>query len=425
MNGLLFYLVRMLILILAASSLAAGTLAQTIQPSPPNEEQPCIENSATGRPTLKRRQPAPDNSAANRNSTDQNLPEKAKCKQDGETDLLKDQKPIRMEFEGLHAFSESDVLKAFGERGAALPEGRMPNSEEIDKAVGALKELFQDRGYFQTTVDVSTNDQSKSITFVVNEGARLSVTEIRFEGNKVFPPSELAAKIGVCLTHYEEALHKGYEHEIFEYCRRGVTNFVRSQGYLQAKLDEPRRSVTGQGLVLTIPVEEGVLYRLGEIKIEGADAFSSDEIRSRLGLQQGEVANGEKIGKFLYEDLKRSYGEKGFIQYTAELNPTFKNNPWNASEGIVDVEVTIDEGERFRLGSINFIGDNLPEKELRDLFLIREGDIYNQRLFEESINRLNDSGLLDLLDPYKDADFRTNEEERTIKIVIKVQKRSN
>ena len=115
----------------------------------------------------------------------------------------------------------------------------------------------------------------------------------------------------------------------------------------------------------------------------------------------------------------------GFIEYAAELNPTFKNNPRNASEGIVDFEVTIDEGKRFTLRSISFIGDNLPEKELRDLLLTREGDIYNQRLYEESIDKLNDSGWLEPLHKDKNADFRTNEEEGTIEIAIKVQKRNN
>jgi len=35
---------------------------------------------------------------------------------------------------------------------------------------------------------------------------------------------------------------------------------------------------------------------------------------------------------------------------------------------------------------------------LLDLFLIREGDVYNQRLFEESIAKLNGSGFLEPLD---------------------------
>jgi len=49
---------------------------------------------------------------------------------------------------------------------------------------------------------------------------------------------------------------------------------------------------------------------LGNIKIEGAEVVSAEEIKSTLGLQRGDVANGEKIGKALFEDLKKLYAER-------------------------------------------------------------------------------------------------------------------
>jgi len=176
--------------------------------------------------------------------------------------------------------------------------------------------------------------------------------------------------------------------------------------------------------VITVPIAEGMLYRLGEIRIEGAEALSPDEVRARLGWQEGDVADGDRIAKWLFEDLKSIYSKMGFIQYASEPIPTFKSNPRNAKEGIVELVVSIEEGKRFTLRSLTFIGEALSEEELSELFLIRVGDFFNQQLFEDSIKRLNDSERFAPLDKDKDTDFRTDDEEGTVGIVIKLQKES-
>ena len=418
---------------LVVSSYDSHVLAQTV----PREVQPCIEDGAPGRPTLKRRQPAPDSGSTNGGSNGSKLEATERCPpKDPAADLvneelqrsaaepLKEQNLVSVQFEGMHAFAESDVLKMFRERGA-LPRDRMPDSEAIDKAIAPLKELFQDRGYDYAQFDVVKDEKLNSITVFVNEGMRLSITEIRFEGNRVFPSQQLTAKIQECLIDYEEASQGGYDRLVFEACQHQLANFMRSRGYLQATLGEPKRTVNGNSLFLTIPIEEGILYRIGEIKIEGEDGQAMQQLMSGLELRRGDIANGEKIGKWLFEDLKALYNERGFIEYTADVNPTFNDNPQTPGEGIVDFDVTIYEGKRFRLVSIKFDGGDLPEQELRDLFLIREGDVFNQKLFEESVNKLNDTGLFYFIDKDKDCDFRTDDEAVTVLIVIKLQRRDN
>ena len=416
---------------LVVSSYDSHVLAQTF----PREVQPCIEDGAPSRPTLKRRQLPPDTTKANGDSSEQKIEAKEKCKPQNPTadplneesqrsaaEPLKGQNLVSVQFEGMHAFDESDVLKMIRER-RVLPRDRMPNAEEIDKSVAVLKELFEDRGYDDARIDIVKDERLNSITVLVNEGLRLSITEIRFEGNRVFYSQKLAAKIQECLSDYEEASQGGYDRQIFEACQHRLTNFVRSQGYLRTKLGEPKQTVSGNSLVLTIPIEEGILYRIGEIKIEGEDGQAMQQLMSGLELHRGDIANGEKIAKWLFEDLKALYGERGFIEYTADLVPTFNDNPQTPGEGVVDFEVTIFEGKRFRLVSIKFEGGDLPEQELRDLFLIREGDVFNEKLFEESVNKLNDTGLFYFIDKDKDCDFKTDDEAGTLAIVIKLQRR--
>ena len=147
-------------------------------------------------------------------------------------------------------------------------------------------------------------------------------------------------------------------------------------------------------------------------------------VRDVIGLNKGDIANGEKIGKALFENLKKYYGAQGFIEYTAEPTPTFKDNPQNPDEGIVDFVITIEEGKQFSLRRLEFIGNTFTrDNVLRREVLVNEGDIYNQTAWEYSIIKLNQLGYFDPIDKDKDADFRTNDEEATVDVNLKVTER--
>ena len=252
--------------------------------------------------------------------------------------------------------------------------------------------------------------------------SRLEIAEIRFEGNRLFDASLLTTRMKQCIVRLQKDDSTVFRSEVFEYCLRLLADYERSQGYLQARFGEPKVHQVEQALVVTIESNEGILYRVGNLEIEGADHVPEAEIREMLGMNRGDIASGEKIAKTLYEDLKAIYGDKGFIQYTAEIEPTFRSEP-GAAEGVVDFKITLDEGYRFKLRNISFKGDNLPESEVRQLLLVREGDVYNQKSFEESIRRINETGWFNHVDKDKDVDYRTNEEEKLVDVVIKLSRR--
>ncbi len=254
-----------------------------------------------------------------------------------------------------------------------------------------------------------------------NGSTRLQIAEIRFEGNRLFDGSLLTAKIKQCIAGFQKDDPNLFRSDVFEYCLRGVANYERSQGFLQARFGEPKVQQVGQALVITIESHEGILYRVGNLEIEGANQVPEAEIHKMLGMNRGDIPSGEKIAKALFEDLKAIYGDKGFIQYTAEIAPTFRTQP-GAAEGVVDFKIIVDEGQQFTLRNISFRGDNLRESEVRQLLLVREGDVYSQKSFEESIRRINETGWFNRVDKDKDVDYRTNEEEKLVDVVIKLSR---
>jgi outer membrane protein insertion porin family len=353
-----------------------------------------------------------------------------------------------LQFEGLKSVPESDVLKAFRERRVGISKESVYDPVKARTAIRVLKELLAARGHPNATIEERRDEvsaTSTALTFVINEGDRVRVVDIQFEGNTIFSDGKLRGSMKYVKEAGLISRFKGQDildRQKLEYDLRNVDNYMRSKGYLQARHGEPRVEGVGprrtgfpilplpflssvdEGLRVTVPIVEGRLYRIGEMKIEGNSIFSEQVIRDVIGLKSGDVANGEKIGKALFENLKKYYGQQGFIEYTAEPTPTYKDNPQKPDEGIVDFLITIEEGKQFTLRRLEFIGNTFTrDNVLRREVLINEGDIYNQSAWEYSIIKLNQLGYFDPIDKDKDADFKTNEEEATVDVNLKVAER--
>ncbi|HYE64923.1 MAG TPA: POTRA domain-containing protein, partial [Pyrinomonadaceae bacterium] len=228
-----------------------------------------------------------------------------------------------IQFEGLKSVAESDVLKAFRERRIGISKESIYDPVKARNAVRVIKELLSARGHPNATVEIREDEvsaTSTAIAFVVKEGERVRVVEIQFEGNEVFSDGNLRSQMKLVKEAGLITRIQGkdiLDRQKLEYDLYNVATYMRSKGYLQARTGEPRveglgqrrtgfpilplpfLSSTDEALRITVPVAEGKVYRIGEIKIEGNSIFSEEAIRSVIGLSPGEVANGQRIGKAL------------------------------------------------------------------------------------------------------------------------------
>jgi outer membrane protein insertion porin family len=352
-------------------------------------------------------------------------------------------------FKGLKSVGEADVLKAFREQRVGVTKETAYDPVKINNARRVLKELLAEHGHPNATIDPKVEEVSQTsvaLTFNIDEGDRVRVVEIGFEGNKVFSDGELRGAMKLVKEAGLISRFKGQDilHlEKLDYdLRYNVRNYMASRGYLEARTGEPRVeglgpkrtgfpilplpiiSSTDEGLRVTVPVIEGRLYRLGNIKIEGNSIYSEDVIRQVIGLKSGEVANGQRLTKALAEDLEKLYGRAGFIQYSYDVTPEFKNNPQKPDEGIADFTVTITEGKQFTLRRLEFLGNTYTrDNVLRREVAVNEGDIFDKALWDFSVLKLNQLGFFDPIDKDKDAEFRNNEETGEVDINLRVTER--
>ena len=357
-----------------------------------------------------------------------------------------------LQFTGMKAVQESDVLKEFRERRAGIAKENVYDPVKARAASRILRELLASRGYPNATVNIKEEEVSATsiaLTFEVDQGNRSRIVDIEFEGNEKFKDSELRNALQLVKETGLISRVKGADildmRKLQFDLQRNVRSYMWSKGYFQARIGDPeivemgtRRtsllplitlpipllSSIDDTLRIIVPITEGKLFRVGELKVEGNSIFSEQQILGAIGLKTGEVADGKRLQDAVYEDLKNIYGNQGFVNYNAEFDPVFRDSTENPNEGIVDITITIEEGNQFSLRRLEFQGNTFTrDRVLRREFLMNEGDIYNQRALDISLLRLEQTQYFDPINKDQDVEIRTDEEQGDVDLIVKVKER--
>lgn len=215
-------------------------------------------------------------------------------------------------------------------------------------------------------------------------GPEISITNVTFSGFIQMPISdqeEMAASIK--RLRYAHPLD-GVVEETLERVRAGWQN----HGYFKVEVSGDAKTLTTSAtsiqLALFVHVEENAQYRLGGITFKNSKVLSnSAKLRDVFPIKDGEIFSREKIAEGL-ENLRKVYGEYGFINYTGVPSTRFDDEKKQ-----VYLEIDADEGKQFYVSRINVEGIGAPPRQqlLKEL-AIKPGDIYNSRLWELSLERV-------------------------------------
>src|SRR5687768_1771459 len=357
-----------------------------------------------------------------------------------------------LQFTGGKALQESDILKEFREKRVGISKEAVYDPVKARNATRILREMLAAKGFPNATVNIKEEEVSATsvaITFEIDQGNRSRIVEIEFEGNEKFSDGELRGALQLVKETGLISRFQGADildlRKLQYDLQKNVRSYMFSKGYFQARIGDPE--VVGLGvkrtdfiplidlplplisskddtLRIVVPVTEGRIFRVGELKVEGNSIFSEQQILAYVGLKSGEIADGKRLQDAVYEDLKTVYGSQGFVNYTAEFEPEFKDNPANPNEGIVDITIRVDEGKQFTLRRLEFSGNTFTrDRVMRREFLLNEGDIYNSRYLEISVARLNQTQYFDPIDKDQDVEIKTDEEQGDVDLLVKIKEK--
>jgi len=158
-----------------------------------------------------------------------------------------------------------------------------------------------------------------------------------------------------------------------------VRDALLDEGYYKAVVEVHqhflRAELQQSSYAVVVAIDSGPRYRLKEIHVVGATAFSPTEVREQFQLSPGDVFDISKVRQGV-DVLTRLYGTKGYVNFTV-----IPETDIDDSNRLVDLTLGLYEGQQFRIGSVQFLG--LDEKTRRLLKSVPEpGQIYDDRTLE-------------------------------------------
>ena len=362
--------------------------------------------------------------------------------------IVKERPTIReINYVGLSSVSKSDVLDRFKEAKVGLSVESQYDPTKVKKAEVTIKELLSEHGRQFSTIRTEIHPippNAVSLTFVIKEGPKVKVGKIIFEGNKHVKSRILRSAmknlkpIGIPRSIFlENIFSKTYDATKLEEDTERVRAEFQNRGYFKVLVQEPKTNIhdsghqgfhipllqagPGKSVDITMPIEEGDKYSLGEITFKNNKAVTNTKLlRSLFPLKDGETFDRSKIAKGL-ENLGKAYGQLGYINFTSIPNTTF-----DEEKKLVFLDIDVDEGKQFYVRRIEFQGNTTTrDKVIRREVVLEEGQIYNQQLWELSIQRLNQLGFFDNLKPDDPnvTERHLNEKEGTVDLTLKVKEK--
>lgn len=128
---------------------------------------------------------------------------------------------------------------------------------------------------------------------------------------------------------------------------------LRRVGYYKAVVDEPTFAFPTKGKAIanvTVKIEPGAQYRLGEIHFRRASVFPAAQLRSVFSLRSGDLFNATEFSRGL-DDLRKLYGTRGYVNVVA-----FPVVAIDESRRIIDIVLEVDEGEAYDFGRLYLEG---------------------------------------------------------------------
>jgi outer membrane protein insertion porin family len=275
-----------------------------------------------------------------------------------------------------------------------LAEGGVFNLQTVTANAEKVRQFYEEEGYYQAKVlhqVEKTSGGDVSVAFEINEGGKFEIATIRIFGAKGLDTIDIKARMAtkeLFLFFFFGTLKRD---ELQRDLDR-IKAFYLDNGYLDIKVGEPEIRVieAKQKLEVSIRVEEGARYRVGELRIAGNSVFSTAAILKPLQIARQGVFSREVLQRDVLT-LADRYSERGYL--FADIAPVINTDRENH---IVDVGLDISEGKQVFLERIEVSGNTKTrDKVVRREIPLNEGDLYNSRLLARGRQNLSNLGYFE------------------------------
>ena len=255
---------------------------------------------------------------------------------------------------------------------------------------------------------------------------RPRVSEINYRGLKKGEKEDLEIQLG---------LSKGSQitPNMIDRAKKLIKRYFDEKGFQSAEIQILQKDDLSHEneVILDVIVDKKDKIKVNEIIIEGNEVLSDSKIKKAMKKtnEKGKILNIFKSKKFIENEFENDknliidkYNELGYRDAKIVADSVWKND-----EKTVNVYLKVEEGNKYYVRDIKFIGNTVYDSDFLSRYLqMEKGDVYNQTKLQERLFTPNEDGLQTL---YMDKGYlfldmvpvETNIQNDSVDIEIRIE----
>ncbi|MCU1285193.1 MAG: hypothetical protein JWO13_1543 [Acidobacteriales bacterium] len=285
---------------------------------------------------------------------------------------------VPCEFDNVVWLPEAELATELHNR-VPLYNGTVPREGGMtDDVVAALQGLLKQRGVetnIVSSLQEPTNTGSSETVQFRAVDLEVKVARFAVSGASSGLARELDAegKRMIGLTYNRGTLNKFIE--------KNLRSVYLKRGYLRASFASPVIDVLPAApagnsalveVAISVPVMEGLAYRLGAMQWTGNKAVSAADLQSSLRAAPGQTVDGSALSRG-ENAIRAQYARLGYLHMLLTSEPTFDD-----AAHTVNYKYTVNEGDLFRMGKLEVEGRQpSAAAKIHLAWKLREGDPFD------------------------------------------------
>ncbi|MFO7981569.1 MAG: outer membrane protein assembly factor BamA [Candidatus Aminicenantes bacterium] len=301
---------------------------------------------------------------------------------------------------------EKDIKEKLQEENVDIQPYSYYRPYRVSQVEKAIKDMMEEKGLSSGKVETEVKEKGSSeveIIFNIDAGHKIKIGDVVFKGKPKLKESILMNALKENKEHSLISWATGKDTFKQDQLESDVSNLVekyKQHGFMEAQIGEPvveeieKRSIffKKQSMKkITIPVDAGYLYFVGDVSIEGNEFFNAKNLKTLIPLEDGDIYSVEDREKGV-EEISKLYQNFGYMYI--RIIPVERLDPKNKK---VNVTYNVIEGPVAYIDRIEFKGNTYTnDKVMRREMIVREGSRFSYELFKNSILRINQLGLVEI-----------------------------
>jgi outer membrane protein insertion porin family len=296
-----------------------------------------------------------------------------------------------------------------------ITTGSILNIFRIKRNIKQIETLYQEKNYHNVKVTYAVEEldhNQANLEFQIEEGKKLRIREIRFEGNQAFDDKSLKKKIKTSEKGFFSWLTGSgdLDTETLNQDMIKLSDFYHNNGYAEARIGEPEIIYKDNWIFIEIKIEEGKRFKMGEVRLAGDLIQPAESLHEKLASPEEAYFNRQAIRQDVMT-LSDVYSDEGYAR--ADIAPEIQKQE---EARAIEITFHIQKNEPVYFERIVIEGNTKTrDKVIRRELEVYEGEKYDGSGLKKSIRELY------RLDYFKDVKVRRQQGRADDQMILNIQ----